>query len=167
MTPNALFEEVANYTQPDFFPPATVQELATAEQALGRPLPELLRRLYGVANGGFNNVLGLTREAMDDNFTVIGLYEGWAQRGEDEGFEAWRWPAAMLPFAYHGCTLFSCLDLDTGRVYSFDPNGFIEEDADFDLEEGEEPPPPTTPGEFRALFEPEADSLEAWFSAQL
>jgi len=167
MTSNELFEEVANSTQPDFFPPATPQELAHGEQALGRPLPELLRRLYGVANGGFHDVLGLTREAMDDGFSAIGLYQGWTQQGEDEGYEAWAWPAAMLPFAYHGCTTFSCLDLDTGRVYSFDPNTFIEKDADFELEEGEEPPAPTTPEEFRELFVPEADSLEAWFSAQL
>jgi hypothetical protein len=167
MTANELFEEVANRTQPDFFPPATTEELAQGEQALGRPLPELLRRLYGVANGGFNEVLGLTREAMDDEFTAIGLYEDWAHRGEDADYEAWTWPAAMLPFAYHGCTTFSCVDLDSGRVFSFDPGGFIEQGAEFELEEGEEPPPPTTREEFRELFVPEADSLEEWFNAQL
>ncbi len=66
------------------FPPATADQLAATEQALGLPLPPVLRVLYReLANGGFGPGYGLRgvlggygtpADARDDDDTLLGAY---------------------------------------------------------------------------------------------
>ena len=75
-----------------------------------------------------------------------------AARNVIETFLAWRsdgWPKDYLPFCYHGCTVYSVIDLNTARV------GIVDTDA---YESGADP------SEFLAW---QKDSLTDWLEAWL
>lgn len=106
------------------FPPATEAQLAATEQALGFPLPPMLRTLYTlVANGGFGPGLGITgarggycfgyeRETTLDGYTdtdpalrYFNLMEYEAKHGLARNLvlPPQTWPARFLQFVYWGC----------------------------------------------------------------
>ncbi|CCH18224.1 SMI1/KNR4 family protein [Micromonospora lupini] len=98
--------------------PASVQAVDDAEQALGYPLPPLLRRVYlEVANGGFGPVLGVAGGCTDDlGRTLIDLLDSRQRPG-------------FLPIAYWGCAIYSYVDC-AGRgamMWGFDPNSGMAE----------------------------------------
>jgi hypothetical protein len=125
-------------------PPATEQEIAAAEEALGFPLPPGLRQFYAeVANGGVGPEDGL-----------FSLSELVAKRHElthePVGPQGQAWPAVLLPVQGEDWDLVS-VDRETGRLVYWD----LEE-----LDDDDELPPdqPT----WAASFVSESDSLEAW-----
>ncbi|MFE0593847.1 SMI1/KNR4 family protein [Micromonospora echinospora] len=98
--------------------PASVQAVDEAEQALGHPLPPLLRRIYlEVANGGFGPVMGVAGGSTDDlGLTAVDRLDS-------------REPSGLLPIAYWGCAVYSYVDC-AGRgamMWGFDPNSGLAE----------------------------------------
>ncbi|MEU1727555.1 SMI1/KNR4 family protein [Nonomuraea sp. NPDC005692] len=124
MTEDEIFAAVRASVGPDLPPPATETAVAEAEEAVGYPLPSLLRRLYlEVGNGGFGPRGG-----------VIGVrgYDFWASdiypditasalelRTEPSG----RW-SGMVQLMDWGCGIASLLDCrdPAGAMWGWDPN---------------------------------------------
>lgn len=147
------------------FPPATEEQLQATEEALGFPLPPMLRALYTqVANGGFGPAYGITgarggfyfgedgRYATVDmctdsdpsvEYIDLAAYEN--RHGNPREIELQRsmWPAHFLHLCYTGCGEDYYLDGKSGRVYHLSYGN--------DDEQG-----------FTYLFSREADSLVEW-----
>ncbi|WP_405829710.1 SMI1/KNR4 family protein [Streptomyces sp. NBC_01176] len=89
-------------------PPATAEAIAAAEEAIGFPLPPLLRRLYvEVANGGFGpneGILGVSGGAAQGNFMDI------AELYQDGPDPSGRIPAGLVLIYDWGCTIWSLVD---------------------------------------------------------
>lgn len=107
-------------TQP--YPPAGPELVDEADQALGCPLPPLLRRLYlEVANGGFGPGYG-----------ILGLRGGHGMAPEGTAIERYRlfreWepapPPSLFPICDWGCAISTFVDCsDQGTVmWGLDPN---------------------------------------------
>lgn len=109
-------------------PPATDDDLETAETRLGFALPPLLRRVYSeLANGGVGPGYGLIGAgpggARDDlGETIDDIYERWRRPDDDDAL--WSWPEGLLVIAGWGCAVYSCVDCTTadGKIVIFDPN---------------------------------------------
>ena len=121
------------------FPPATEEQLQATEEALGFPLPPMLRALYTyVANGGFGPDFGITGASggfyfgedgryktvdmcTDSNSSVeyidLATYEN--RHGNSRVIELRRstWPAHFLHLCYTGCGEDYYLDGKSERVY--------------------------------------------------
>ncbi len=100
---------------PEPLPPrATAEEIAECEKAIGRNLPEALRRLYAeVADGGFGPGGGL--------FPLERLAAEYHEMTrEPAGPQNQPWPANLLPLvdAEPG---YDCLDLESGEMVAWDP----------------------------------------------
>ncbi|MDQ1009948.1 hypothetical protein QFZ82_004433 [Streptomyces sp. V4I23] len=97
-------------------PPAPPEAVAEAEEAIGFPLPPLLRRLYlEVANGGFGpdeGILGVSGGRAQGNFGEI------AELYQDGPDPSGRIPAGLVPVYDWGCTIWSLVDFR-------DPAGFM------------------------------------------
>ncbi|MFF4007055.1 hypothetical protein [Streptomyces sp. NPDC001717] len=102
-------EEVAVYyadaSRGPLFPPIALAEVEKAERRIGRPLPELLRRVYTeVANGGFGPDSGLA--SLTEGNRPLGHLYDWPcavsvyERNRTQGV-----PASWLHLAYAGCTM--------------------------------------------------------------
>lgn len=120
-------------------PPASAEQLAACERAIGRTLPEGLKQLYGeIADGGFgpgDGLFPLQRIAQEyDDMTC-----------EPAGPQNQLWPANLLPLvdAEPG---YDCLDLDSGEMIGWDPQEI----------EG------YSNAAWLRSFRPLAPSLEAW-----
>lgn len=92
-------------------------EIALAESQLGFPLPPLLRRIYGVANGGLGPGFGLLRIGEGEH-TLAAVYRSFAgssfaPRPGEPGFDQYPWPDRLLPICDWGCAIWSCLDCRT------------------------------------------------------
>ncbi|MEW2510421.1 SMI1/KNR4 family protein [Streptomyces sp. NPDC046870] len=89
-------------------PPATPEAIAGAEEAIGFPLPPLLRRLYAeVANGGFGpneGILGVNGGTAQGNFADI------AELYQDGPDPSGRIPAGLVLIYDWGCTIWSLVD---------------------------------------------------------
>ncbi len=94
--------------------PATNEEIAAAEAAIGRSVPPALQQLYRqIADGGFGPGGGL--------FPLARMIDEYRQMTrEPAGPQNQAWPANLLPLidAEPG---YDCLDLDTGKVITWDP----------------------------------------------
>ena len=100
--------------------PPVEADWAALEGIAGRPMPEDLRRLYSIANGGFGP--GFT--GLHDLQMVGSSYEDFRRRGPDYcGTIAY--PASFIPIA--GEMLDYHYDLDTGRIISSDQDWFNHE----------------------------------------
>lgn len=76
-------------------------EIALAESQLGFPLPPLVRRIYGVANGGLGPGFGLLRIGEGED-TLAAVYRSFADssfapRPGEPGFDQYPWPDRLLP----------------------------------------------------------------------
>lgn len=120
----------AAFVQREIAPPATAAEVYAAEQALGFPLPPLLRQLYlEAANGGFGPGYGFIRVptqtfalAYPFNMDIVETYRWFlSARAEDK---AWEWRQELLPACDLGCGMYECVDCSdpTGPVTWFEPN---------------------------------------------
>lgn len=126
----ARAEEVAAYyadaSREPLFPPITPAEVEKAERRIGRPLPELLRRVYTeVANGGFGPDSGLA--SLTEGNRPLGHLDDWPcavsihERGLTQGV-----PTSWLHLAYGGCTMEWHLSLTAADnpVFLYDAHGW-------------------------------------------
>jgi len=100
------------------------ERLAMAERRIGRALPEELRQLYAIADGGFGPGGGLF--ALDD---LVARYLD--MTGEPFGPLDQDWPANLLPLFDEDPALL-CLDLDGGAIVIWDPEEIEDEDSEDD-----------------------------------
>lgn len=105
---------------------ATLEQIKTAENELGFPLPRDLVDLYlKIANGGFGpgcGIIGLSNGWTDDQgATLVSLYLDCLERRKQSDPD-WRWPQRLLPFCYLGCASYSCIDCnsESARVVAAD-----------------------------------------------
>jgi hypothetical protein len=100
---------------PEPYPFASADEIADAEAQLGFHLPPLLRRLYGIANGGLGpGVQGLLPIGEGEG-TLVSVYPSnvdstYVPEPGEAGFEQYPWPKLLLPICDWGCAMWSCLD---------------------------------------------------------
>ena len=83
-----------------------LRELIELERQLGGPFPPPLRQLYSeVGNGGYGPGYGLltAQDAVERSRAWLKMY---AEPPEHQ----------LLPLAYWGCTVYSVMELGTGRV---------------------------------------------------
>ncbi|MEU1436379.1 hypothetical protein ABZ438_20140 [Streptomyces sp. NPDC005786] len=101
-------------------PPEAVAEL---EEAVGHPMPVLLKRIYlEVADGGFGR-WGEALSLTDDSYSF-------SDSGPllEEYLTVWRsrpsHPAPIVPLLTWGCAIWSFVDFSTpeGRMWGWDPN---------------------------------------------
>jgi hypothetical protein len=146
-------------------PPATPEQVAAAEAALGVALPRLLRRIYlEVANGGFGpgyGILGIPPSGWGDDRgnDLVRLHE--VQRNDpddddDGGGDRWVWPPTLLAVCYLGDVVYACVD--AGRpgapVLEYDPGDLEWDDDGAPVDEG-------------SAFAEVSPSLAAWLEAWL
>jgi hypothetical protein len=94
--------------------PATEAALAHADRQLGLRLPEPLRQLLRIADGGFGPGSGLLSAAR-----ILSRYHKLISKPQGPGGEPW--PAKLLPI-WEADEEIGCLDLETGAVTSYDPS---------------------------------------------
>jgi hypothetical protein len=106
--------------------PASKDAIARAEEALGRRLPRLLRRLYGqVGNGGFGPGSGI--------FGVEGGHHDGTGQDAVTLYLEWKMPRPfLLPVCAWGCAIYSLVDLADGaeRMWAYDPNAVPDDQLD-------------------------------------
>lgn len=101
--------------------PASEQSLAALEKLTGRPLPEDLRQMWGIADGGWGPGYSYTIGHGAGLHSVEGCgmeLEDLRRRGPGYTAEM-DWPANLLPLTDGGHGMVS-YDLDTGRIVTFD-----------------------------------------------
>lgn len=107
--------------------PASRAAIDEAESMAGSPLPELLKRLYALANGGFGpgyGILGVRGGFADDmNRTAIDILAE-VPKGYWPGM-----PPGLFPLCHWGCAIYSFVHCSSGRIYGWDPNP-VEPDDD-------------------------------------
>ena len=105
-------------------PPPGEQALADAEKAIGRPLPDEVRRLYAIGDGGFGPGEGLfPLGALVDRYGEL-TRQPYGPSGQD-------WPKQLLPLFDENPVL-DCIDLDSGEIVAWDPEEIEDEDSDED-----------------------------------
>jgi hypothetical protein len=113
------FRHVAN-------PPLTLAEVAQAEVQLGFILFDSFKRLYlEIGDGNFGAGYGMM-PLLDGAFAatasgVVPTFLEWKKKG---------WRFNYLPFCYHGCSIFSLIDVQTGRIGVFDTEAMEEDDVE-------------------------------------
>lgn len=130
----------------DLPPPASQEDIAAAESALGSPLPGDLKQLYAsVANGGFGPGTGFLPLAE-----LAAQYREF--RSEAQGPCAEIWPAHLLPIVPVDMGE-ACYDLETGRIVCWDREELVDEEAEEEA--------------WGRSFKPWADSLADWLEQWL
>jgi hypothetical protein len=111
-------------------PSATLPEppdearLAAAENRIGRLLPQELRQLYSIADGGFGPGDGLfPLKEMVSRYVEM-TCEPFGPLGQP-------WPSNLLPIFEEDPVLL-CLDLDTGGMMAWDPEEIEDDESDAD-----------------------------------
>ncbi|HEU0003221.1 MAG TPA: SMI1/KNR4 family protein [Ktedonobacteraceae bacterium] len=113
------------------YPPATEEQLAATETALGPSLPPLLRALYtNVANGGFGPGYGLERVGFsrtsegqegdrerDEELVDLATYTQQYSSLDRIEIPFGMWPTNLFTLCHWGCAIFSFLDCASGRVF--------------------------------------------------
>lgn len=113
------------------------QAIADAERRIGRPLPDELKQLYMIGDGGFGPGDGL--------FPLAGLIERYEDFTEEPfGPNGQDWPANLLPLFDENPVLV-CIDADSGAIVAWDPEELEEE----------------TDAAWKRSFKPEEPSLAA------
>ena len=105
-------------------PPPADQALREAEQAIGRPLPDDVRQLYAIGDGGFGPGEGLMPLAE-----VVERYRELTR--EPAGPLGQDWPKQLLPL-FDEDPVLGCIDLDSGEMVAWDPEEIEDEDSDED-----------------------------------
>jgi hypothetical protein len=93
-------------------PPATEVEVIAAEEALGFPIPPLLRRLYTVVgNGDFgprNGIEGVpTIPPTPGAADIVALYGQYSEPSPD--YPLHQWPRGLVPLISGGCLYMECV----------------------------------------------------------
>jgi len=133
--------EVPSDNPRDLPPPASQEEVAATEAALGFPLPEDLKQLYsGIANGGFGPGVGFLQLAE-----LAARYQ--EIRKEPQGPCDEMWPEHLLPIVSVDMGE-ACYDLRTGNIVCWDHEELVDEDSEVEA--------------WDRSFKPWADSLAGW-----
>lgn len=123
MTQDALIEAVrAKVSDRDLPGPASPQDVAAVEQAVGHPMPPLLKRLYlEVANGGFGHWEAVSLTETDHWFSdCADIHEAChAFLGPESPV-----PAGLVPLMDRGCGMWAFIDFRTpdGWMWDWDPD---------------------------------------------
>ena len=104
--------------------PPDEARLAAADEQIRRPLPEELRQLYSIADGGFGPGDGLLPLKELVSRYVDMTTEPFGPLGQP-------WPSNLLPLFEEDPVLL-CLDLDTGAMMAWDPEEIEDEESDAD-----------------------------------
>jgi hypothetical protein len=105
-------------------PPPQEAEIQQAEAAIGRPLPDEVRQLYSVGDGGFGPGEGLFSLALlVERYREL-THEPYGPLGQD-------WPKNLLPL-FDEDPVLTCIDLDSGEIVAWDPEEIEDEDSDED-----------------------------------
>ena len=104
--------------------PPDDSRLAWAEDQIGRPLPQELRQLYSIADGGFGPGDGLFPLKELVSRYVDMTREPFGPLGQP-------WPSNLLAIFEEDPVLL-CLDLDTGAMMAWDPEEIEDEESDSD-----------------------------------
>jgi hypothetical protein len=125
MGPGGLMSMGGEAAGPQPLPPAPSEaELKQAEAAIGRPLPDEVKQLYAIADGGFGPGEGLLSLAeLADRYGEL-TREPYGPAGQD-------WPKNLLPL-FDEDPVLSCIDLDSGQIVAWDPEEIEDEDSDDD-----------------------------------
>jgi len=100
------------------------EALVAAATAIGRPLPDEVRQLYTLGDGGFGPGEGLMPLAeVVDRYTGM-TREPYGPLGQD-------WPKNLLPLFDENPVL-SCIDMNSGEIVAWDPEEIEDEDSDED-----------------------------------
>lgn len=116
-------------------PPPTEQQLEAAAKAIGRPLPDEVRQLYSIADGGFGPGDGLLPIAELSGRYVEMTREPYGPLGQD-------WPRNLLPLFDENPVL-CCLDMDSGEMIVWDAEEIEDEDSDEDWQRSFKPDHPS------------------------
>jgi len=120
--------------QPLRSPPGE-QALADAERMIGRPLPDDLRQLYAIGDGGFGPGGGL--------FPLAELVERYGELTRDPyGPAGQDWPKNLLPLFDENPVL-DCIDLGSGEIVAWDPEEIEDESNDEDWQRSFKPEHPS------------------------
>lgn len=120
-------------------PPPSDQEWDEAASMIGAPLPDALRQIYAIGNGGFGPGGGLLPIA-----DVAADYRG--RRDRPFGPDGQDWPEGLIVLTDPN-DVHLCLDLASGEVVAWEPDR-IEDEA--------------SEAEWKASFVKEAGSLSVW-----
>lgn len=130
----------------ELLPPASREDLAAAEAALGFTLPEDLKQLYStIGNGGFGPSVGFPPLAE-----IAARYREF--RSGPQGPCDEMWPEHLLPLIpVDICE--ACYDLQTGQIIYWDPEEIIGAESEDEA--------------WEQSFKPWAESLAAWLKTWL
>jgi SMI1/KNR4 family protein SUKH-1 len=98
--------------------------LDDAAKRIGGPLPDEVRQLYAIGDGGFGPGEGLFPLAE-----LVARYE--EVTAEDFCPEGQEWPKSLLPLFSEDPVLV-CIDMDGGGIVAWDPEEIEDEDSDED-----------------------------------
>lgn len=116
-------------------PPPSEEALDAAGDRVGRPLPDEVRQLYAIGDGGFGPGEGLFPLAeLIDRYQDL-TREPYGPKGQD-------WPAKLLPLFSENPVLV-CLDMDSGGIVAWDPEEIEDEDSDADWQRSFKPEQPS------------------------
>ncbi|MEU4572180.1 SMI1/KNR4 family protein [Nonomuraea sp. ATR24] len=124
MTEDEIFEAVRSAPGPDVLAVASPQAVAEAEEAIGYPLPSLLRRLYlEVGNGGFGPRGGIIGVRGYD-FWKSDIFADITESALAFRTEPYGRRAGMIQLLDWGCAIASLLDCrdPEGAMWGWDPN---------------------------------------------
>jgi hypothetical protein len=98
--------------------------LADAERRIGRALPDGVKQLYAIGDGGFGPADGLFPLAE-----LIERYED--MTAEPYGPAGQDWPKNLLPMFNENPVLL-CIDMESGAIVAWDPEEIEDEDSEAD-----------------------------------
>ena len=109
--------------RPDLAAPATEAGVAAAEAEIGGRLPAVLRRAYlEIADGGFGPGAGLIEIGR-----AVATYRD--LRRDSPGPRGSTWPAGLVPLVDRDPG-WDCLEVTTGRIVGWDPEGLAERSSE-------------------------------------
>ena len=119
----------ASTDNPDYplAPPASAQDLARLEARIGRPLPEDLRQMYGIADGGWGPGYSYTQghgPGLNSALGTITEMDDLERRGPGYTAEL-EWPRSFVPLTENVGP--AAYDLDTGEIWQFDDHWYDHE----------------------------------------
>ncbi len=145
------------------FEPATDDQIAALEKAIGIDLPEELKtflKLNTVRHGFTGNFGAMTAEDIKREWEMMkklvddGTFDGWVERRDGGNWNSGQikkewWSTDWIPFAVDGCGNLFCVDTAPG------PNGKVGQIMNMENQDGQGP------------YATEWDSLENFLSAHL
>ena len=105
-------------------PPASAADLAALEKRIGRPLPEDLRQMFGIANGGWGPGYSYTEgfgAGLNSTGGMIADLDDLERRGPGYTGEV-EWPSTLLPLTDN--MGMAAYDLTTGEVWQWDEHWY-------------------------------------------